>query len=146
MATLVKFNPTAPVAFNNFVDQFFNRNIANFIGADAAITNPSVNVIETKEAFRLEVAAPGLEKQDFKLHLEKDILTISAQKEHKEEVKEERFTRREFNFSAFKRSFTLPEHVDVNGINAAYNNGVLSINLPKKEEVINNASRAIEVV
>lgn len=146
MATLVKFNPTAPVAFNNFVDQFFNRNIANFIGADAAITNPSVNVIETKEAFRLEVAAPGLEKQDFKLHLEKDILTISAQKEHKEEVKDERFTRREFNFSAFKRSFTLPEHVDVNGINAAYNNGVLSINLPKKEEVINNASRAIEVV
>lgn len=146
MATLVKFNPTAPVAFNNFVDQFFNRNIANFIGADAAITNPSVNVIETKEAFRVEVAAPGLEKQDFKLHLEKDILTISAQKEHKEEVKEERFTRREFNFSAFKRSFTLPEHVDVNGINAAYNNGVLSINLPKKEEVINNASRAIEVV
>lgn len=146
MATLVKFNPTAPVAFNNFVDQFFNRNIANFIGTDAAITNPSVNVIETKEAFRVEVAAPGLEKQDFKLHLEKDILTISAQKEHKEEVKEERFTRREFNFSAFKRSFTLPEHVDVNGINAAYNNGVLSINLPKKEEVINNASRAIEVV
>lgn len=146
MATLVKFNPTAPVAFNNFVDQFFNRNIANFIGADAAITNPSVNVIETKEAFRLEVAAPGLEKQDFKIHLEKDILTISAQKEHKEEVKDERFTRREFNFSAFKRSFTLPEHVDVNGINAAYNNGVLSINLPKKEEVINNASRAIEVV
>ena len=146
MATLVKFNPTAPVAFNNFVDQFLNRNIANFIGADAAITSPSVNVIETKEAFRLEVAAPGLEKQDFKLHLEKDILTISAQKEHKEEVKDERFTRREFNFSAFKRSFTLPEHVDVNGINAAYNNGVLSINLPKKEEVINNASRAIEVV
>ena len=146
MATLVKFNPTAPVTFNNFVDQFLNRNISNFVGADAAIANPSVNVIETKEAFRLEVAAPGLEKQDFKLHLEKDILTISAQKEHKEEVKEERFTRREFNFSAFKRSFTLPEHVDVSGINAAYNNGVLTINLPKKEEVINNASRAIEVL
>lgn len=145
MATLVKFNPTAPATFNHLVDQFLNRNISNFVGTDAAFTHPAVNVVETKEAFRVEVAAPGLEKNDFKLQLEKDVLTITAQKEKSEEVKEERFTRREFNFSAFKRSFNLPEHVDAGAISAAYNNGVLTVTLPKKEEVIANASRTIEV-
>ncbi len=145
MATLVKFNPYAPVAFNNLVDQFLNRSISHFVGSDHAVTSPSVNVVETKEAYRVDVAAPGLEKSDFHLEIDKDILTISARKENTQEVKEDHYTRREFNYASFKRSFTLPEHIDTAGIKAAYTNGVLSVTLPKKEEVIANTQRTIAV-
>ena len=89
-------------------------------------TNPSVNVIESANAFKIEVAAPGLSKEDFKINVENDTLTIWAEKvERKSEttedapVKADKYLRREFNFNAFKRSFTLPENVGVEGIKAA---------------------------
>ena len=112
-------------------DDFFNTNISNFVGSDFVSSNPSVNVVESDENFKIEVAAPGLEKKDFSLSLENDQLVIESTKKEEKEVKEEKFTRREFNYASFKRNFQLPETVDANKIAAKYENGILNITLPK---------------
>ncbi|MCR9286424.1 MAG: Hsp20/alpha crystallin family protein [Bacteroidetes bacterium] len=112
---------------------------------------PAVNIKESDEGFNLELAAPGLGKEDFKLELENDILTISAEKKVEKETAEEnenkteKYTRREFSFQSFKRTFTLPETVDISNINANYENGVLLVNLPKKEEAKPQPARLIEI-
>ena len=94
-----------------------------------------VNVNETKDAYQLEVVAPGMDKNDFTVNVEKNILTVFGEK--KNEVKNEngKHIRREYNYRSFKRSFTLDETIDAEKIEAAYSNGVLTLNLPKKEEV-----------
>ena len=126
--------------FDNLFDSFFNNNLSNFVGSDYFLSNPSTNIKETEEGYEIELAAPGLEKEDFKLNLDKDILTIEAKRENKsEKINEseettEKFVRREFNFTSFKRSFTLPETVNAENIGAKYENGILNITLPKKEE------------
>ncbi|HEY9702836.1 MAG TPA: Hsp20/alpha crystallin family protein [Allocoleopsis sp.] len=130
---IVKFNP----AFNryNTLDRFFNDVFNTPIFNDEVkLTTPSVNVIENGEAFKLEVAAPGLTKEDFKINVDDKVLTISAEKKTEKETKDgEKYVRREFGYSAFKRSFTLPENVKPEDIKATYENGVLNINLPKAE-------------
>ncbi len=134
----------------NFVpaywDDFFNDKFFN--GVAPAIKNsnsPAVNVIEEEKSFRIEVAAPGVGADDFKINLENDMLTISReQKENKEEV-EHKYLRREFSYSSFKRSFQLPDTIDAGSIRAKHDSGILSIELPKKAEVVQNAHRQIEV-
>jgi HSP20 family protein len=98
------------------------------------ITMPAVNVTEDKDAFRICVAAPGLKKADFNIDVEGNMLTISSEKEEKKEEKDERHTRREYNYSSFSRSFTLPEAVVTDKIEAVYDGGELKVMLPKKEE------------
>ena len=95
--------------------------------------------------FKIELAAPGLEKGDFDINVEKDQLTISAKKETSNEVNDEKFTRKEFSYSSFKRNFHLPEHVQGDAIEASYENGILAIVLPKKEEAKELPARNIEV-
>jgi HSP20 family protein len=87
--SLVKFNPFGPgrVFFNDFADNFFNTNIGNFIGSDFVASNPSINVVESADNFKIEVAAPGLEKNDFNLSIEKDQLIIESSKQQEKEVK-----------------------------------------------------------
>jgi len=100
---------------------------------------PAVNISESKTGYRIELAAPGLKKGDFKINLEKDILSVSAeQKEDKSENSDEkkRFSKREFNFQSFTRSFNIPESINTTDIQASYEDGILSINLIKKEEEI----------
>ena len=134
---LVRFSPFAPATahtLNNIVDEFLNRNIGDIVGSDFTLSHPSVNVVESGDAFRLEIAAPGLEKGDFKINVEKNQLTVSVQKEQKtEEVKEEKYVRKEFSYHSFKRSFQLPENVSADAIQAGYENGVLTVKLPKVE-------------
>ena len=144
---LVKFNPFGPGRnfFNDFADDFFNTNISNFIGSDFLASNPSVNVVESDDNFKIEVAAPGLEKKDFKLSVDKEQLFIESSKEESKGVKEEKFARREFNYTSFKRSFQLPENVDTNNIGAKYENGVLNITLPKVEKAIVEAKHTIKI-
>lgn len=144
---LVKFNPFNPSKsfFNDFADDFFNSNISNFIGSDFVASNPSINIVESDDTFKIEVAAPGLEKKDFNLSIEKDYLIIETSKEGKKEVKEEKFTRREFIYASFKRSFYLPETVDANKIDAKYENGVLNITLPKVEQAKVETTRSIKI-
>ena len=135
--TLVKFNKPQN-GFNQLVDGFFNDFPTLF---NENFNNPGrkgsvpVNVKETKDAYQLDVVAPGFEKNDFKINVEKGLLTISAEK--KNEVKEEndKQVRTEYSYQSFKRSFTIDEKIDASKIDAKYVNGVLALNLPKKAEV-----------
>ena len=144
--SLIKYNPFAQKSMGNFFDDFFNRDVTDFFGSDFSRNTPSVNVVETENSYRVEVAAPGLEKKDFEVSLDNGFLTISAKKEHQEEVKEgDKYMRREFNFSSFTRSFQLPDTVKADDIAANYENGVLKITLPKKEEAKIEAAKVIKI-
>jgi HSP20 family protein len=135
--TLVKFNPFAPThRINNLhnLDKFINDVFsAPLFNDDARHATPSVNVVESADNFKLEVAAPGLTKEDFKLNIEEDVLTISAEKKVETEEKTEKYLRKEFGYSTFKRTFTLPDNINVEAIKASYDNGVLNITIPKVE-------------
>ncbi|RYY99955.1 MAG: Hsp20/alpha crystallin family protein [Chitinophagaceae bacterium] len=96
-------------------------------------TLPAVNVSENKDRFQVALAAPGLQKEDFHIDVDDNQLTISAEKEERRNETEERFTRREYSFSSFSRSFRLPANVQADKIEAQYQNGVLTIALPKKK-------------
>lgn len=142
----VKYNPFVPgKAFSNLFDEFFTRGLGDFVGADSIFTQPSVNVLETKDNFQIELAAPGLNKGDFEVKVDNGNLTISAKKEQKEETTEGRYARKEFNFASFTRSFQLPDTINANDINATYENGVLLVTLPKKEEAKVVAARTVEI-
>lgn len=129
-----------PVKLNHFplntlLDNFFN------VGFDDAPTRrrahahrPAVNISETDDAFNIDVAAPGMEKGDFDLKVEKDTLTVSAKREVEQAKEGTTWKRREFSFKSFERSFVLPETVDAEAIKANYTNGILSVALPKKPE------------
>ncbi|MHA6279960.1 Hsp20/alpha crystallin family protein [Salinimicrobium sp. CAU 1759] len=108
---------------------------------------PAVNISENDDAFTLEVAAPGMTKKDFNLELDNGVLTISSEVKKEDEKKENggRFTRREFSYTSFKRAFSLPETVDPEKISAKYNEGVLKIDLPKREDAKVQAKRLIDI-
>jgi HSP20 family protein len=108
-------------------------------------TLPAVNIKESETGFELELAIPGKRKEDFNVEIDHDILTISLEEKSKEEKTEENYTRREFSYDAFKRSFTLPETVDSDKIKASYKDGILSFSLPKKEEALPKPKRLIEI-
>ena len=134
--TVVKFNNRPANGFN-LLDNFFNELPTFFkddFGTKAQGFIP-VNVKETKDAYQLEVVAPGFEKNDFNVNLEKNILTISAEKKTEFGNKDEKQILKEYNYHSFKRSFTVDEKVDAEKIEAKYVNGVLTLNLPRKEEV-----------
>jgi HSP20 family protein len=155
---LVKLNNgmTGFPGSNFHMDRFFNEEFLKpFFRDDFQVPSvrdgwfassvPSVNVVEHKDGFRIELAAPGLVKEDFKVNLEKDLLTISVKKEANTEEETDTYRRREFNYSSFERSFRLPETVDAEKIDAKYDNGVLLIALPKKEAAIEKPAREIEI-
>ncbi|HPD65082.1 MAG TPA: Hsp20/alpha crystallin family protein [Bacteroidia bacterium] len=141
---LVKWNrdDRFPV-FSRFFEDFFNDE--PFFPSSWMNRVPAVNILENKDSFSVELAAPGLNKNDFKINLENNLLTIECSKEDKKEEKDERFTRREFCYSSFQRSFTLPNTIDTNKIDAKYEDGVLKINLPKKEEAKEKPARQISI-
>ena len=119
---------------NGWMDKFFNAPLDEFFNYGKVLNVPAVNVTETDKDFRLCIAAPGLEKKDFKIDAYDDMLTISA--EHEKEQKEEkngRFNRREYNYSSWSRCFTLPENCDFGKIDAEYKNGELKLVVPKIE-------------
>jgi HSP20 family protein len=134
--TYSKFNQVAPSgSLNKWIDTLFNTTLADAIGTDFTNSSPSVNVVEHEKHFNMQLAAPGLEKKDFTIRIENDYLVISAEKKSEsEETVKPNFTRREFNYASFKRSFQLDDNINREGITAAYENGVLHITLPKKDE------------
>ncbi|MBL0023743.1 MAG: Hsp20/alpha crystallin family protein [Saprospiraceae bacterium] len=144
---IVKVNPFVQGrTFSNLIDDVFNRSISDLVGNDLATTTPSVNVTETNDNFTLEVAAPGLDKKDFNIAVEKDQLIISASKESQEEEKSEgKWTRKEFNYKSFKRTFHITEAIEADKIEARYENGILTMVLPKREEVKAKAPTTIEI-
>ncbi len=129
--SLIKYNSHPS---RTLFDQFFNTNIGDFVGNDFFKNQPSVNVVESDKAFRVELAAPGLEKEDFDVQIEKDQLLISVEKEQSNTEEGEQFTRREFGYHKFQRSFNLGDQINQENIEATYDNGILTIQLPKKAE------------
>jgi len=134
--TIVKFNNKPNNGFN-LLDNFFNDFPTLF--SDNFASNfknfAPVNIKETKDAYELEVVAPGFEKNDFNINLEKNALTISAEKKSEERKEDEKQIRNEYSYRSFKRSFTLDERTDSEKVEAKYVNGVLTLNLPRKAEV-----------
>ncbi len=147
--TLIKRNgntfPSIPSFFDDlFASELFNWNNSNF--SSTSTTVPSVNVHETADTFEVEMAAPGMKKEDFKVELDGNTLTISSNKQQQQSEKKDGYTRREFSYQSFQRSFTLPKDVvDSDHIEARYENGLLHLVIPKKEEAKKKAPRLIEI-
>ena len=108
-------------------------------------TFPPVNIQENETSFELELSVPGRKKEDFNIEMDEQVLTITSETKKEEEVKESSYTRKEFSYSSFKRSFTLPDIVNEEGIKASYENGILRFSLPKKEEALPKPKRLIEI-
>ncbi|MGB3618599.1 MAG: Hsp20/alpha crystallin family protein [Catalinimonas sp.] len=144
--SLVRFRPYSPMSnLTQVFDNFFSDDLMHSFGREQVATLPAVNVREEEDAFVLEVAAPGLKKENFKLNLNHDLLTIGSHFEEEQTEAHGKFTRREFNYGAFERSFRLPKSVDGDQINARYEDGVLHIALPKREEAKVKPARQIEI-
>ncbi len=134
-----------PSMMNDFLpNRFFNGSLFDF--DDDFFTNtPPANITENEKEFKLDLSAPGLNKDDFKVHLENGILTVSSEKEESDSIEKENFRRREFSYSSFSRTFALPDNVDENNIHAKYENGMLKLLLPKKEGAISKPKKKITV-
>jgi len=143
--TQVKFN-RRPFAsgFNSLVDDLFTDLPVLFKDNQVRNGNASVNIIENENGYQLQVFAPGFEKENFNVKLDQQLLTISAEKKTEEKESKEKFVRREFNVASFKRTFTLDDKFNSDGIEAKYVNGILTLNLPRKEE-IKSASKEISI-
>lgn len=132
--TQVRFNHR-PARNFDFFNDFFNLPSAWANPSADVASIPATNVFETPKSYLLELSAPGRNKEDFQVNIEKDLLTISFEKKEEEKVEGVTPVRREYSFNSFKRSFSLDEKIDVTGIQAKYENGILKIELPKKEQV-----------
>jgi len=137
--------PTIPSFFNNFFSgDMMDWNNSNFSSTNTTL--PAVNIRENDDSFQIEMAAPGLTKQDFKVNLDRNRLEISCEMKEEREDRDEKYSRREFSYQSFKRSFMLPEGtVDGDKISAKNNNGILIIHIPKREEVRPKPLREIDI-
>lgn len=133
--TLVKVNNPVSKSFDGFVNEIFNEFPATFgkTFREDVLSFPPVNIAEFTNAYQLEVSVPGFEKADFNIKLEGNVLTISSDKKEEARLATEKIIKKEFSQKAFKRSFTLDEKIEANGIEAKYENGILKLALPKKE-------------
>ena len=130
---LTKTDELLPSGFDDFFkpwnEWFSNNELWN-----KAMKVPAVNIMESENHYKVSLAAPGLKKSDFKINLEGNMLTISSEKEESKDEKDARYTRKEYSYSSFRRSFTMPEEVSPDKIEATYVDGVLRLTLPKKED------------
>ena len=145
--TLVKTKPKGtliPSVFSDFfdTDRFF---APRWFEREFAETLPAVNIKENGKQFNIELAAPGFNKNDFKINVEEDVITISAEKKEEKKDENERFTRHEYSYNSFSRSFTLPQNANAEKVDARYDSGVLKLVLPKKEETKISSRKEIKV-
>ena len=144
---LLKF-PTKAIntdAVNPFVNSVFDNLFNDSFITDRLVSRiPAVNITELEKAFEVELAAPGLEKVDFRINVDKNVLSISVEKSDESSVEGKLYSKKEFSYKSFTRSFTLPETVDYSNIDATYESGILNVKIGKKEDAI-IAKRLIEV-
>jgi HSP20 family protein len=140
---LIRFNQD-PVSLLSELMEDIDR---NFIWGSAGSRQmmPAVNISENEDGFMLEMAAPGLKKSDFKINLDNNVLTISSEKQEEQEDGKQNYSCKEFNFSSFSRSFTLPKSIDFDKIKADYKDGILKVSLPKREDAKVALNRQIEI-
>jgi HSP20 family protein len=124
-------NDFVPTSFSTLIDKFFNESVARSGGSTFV---PRVDVAEKETSFELHIAAPGMNKEDFKIEVNENYLTVSGERKLTNEKKEKNFHSIETQYGTFSRSFSLPENVDASKINASYNNGILELTLPKDEK------------
>ena len=131
--SIIRYNANdfVPTSFSNLVDQFFNDSLTRTNGSSFV---PKVDIAENENSFELHVAAPGLSKEDFKIELNDGRLTVSGERKFTTEKKEKKFRSIETQYGSFVRSFSLPDNVDAEKINAKYNNGILELTIPKDEK------------
>ncbi len=139
--TFVKVNNPINKTFDGLMNELFNELPVNFGKSirEDVLHFPPANIIEKADQYKIELAAPGMTKADFNVKLDEKILTISAEKKTETATENEKMIRKEFGHKAFKRSFTLDEKIDAANISARYENGILTLELPKKEEVKSGA-------
>ena len=146
--SLIKYNSVVndfvPTSFGHVIDRFFNESVARTGGSTAYSFVPKVDVFEDEKAFEVQVAVPGMNKEDFKIDINEDRLTISGERKYSKEKKENNFRSIETSYGSFSRTFALPDNIDVNKIEAAYNNGILELTLPKDEKKIVKTSIRIK--
>ena len=148
MTLLTKSNslfPEMPSLFSGFFDDHGSFNTDGGWMPKWISKVPAANITENKGAFSIELAVPGMEKKDFQIDIENGSLTISCKKEEETKKEEENYTRQEFSYNSFRRSFALPEFVDEENIKANYKNGVLKLALPKNETLLKAPKRAIAI-
>ena len=148
MKTLQKSRENTPAMRSSFwdmfdFDRFFEKDLMNHQWFNKV---PAANIRDEKDNFMIDLAAPGMDKKDFNVKIDNGLLTIHAEKEENIEKKREEFTRREYNYDSFSRSFVLPEYVNTEKVMAKYENGVLHVKLPKKEEVKKLSNTNIEIM
>ena len=126
-------------------DEFFGKGFETAFDDNMRSTIPAVNISEGKDHYTIEFAAPGMNKKDFKIDLHNNVLTVSSEKKIEDKKEEENFMRREFRYSNFSRSFTLPDSVDSDKIKAKHDNGILSISVPKRPEAVEKGPKQIDI-
>lgn len=143
---LIKFNPRSPILdpFDALFNDFFEGEALPRRRMRGAYV-PSANIKETEKSFDVELAVPGMKKDDFEIEVNEDLLTIRAEQKTEKEEESERFTKREFNYSSFVRSFRLPENVDAEKIEATYTEGILRLGIPKVAEEETSKTRKISI-
>jgi len=131
----------------NWFDDVLSRDIPSVFASsfNNSFSLPKVNIKENPDAYIVEMAVPGLKKSDFQIELDNQVLSISTERKVEDEQKDGNYTRKEFGYSSFKRTFNLPESVNDEIINASYKDGILSVLLPKKEEAKQKPSRTISI-
>jgi len=149
--TLIKRNPGVYLpSISGMLDDFFTNDLFDWNMKNFSMTNttlPAVNIREEDDKFIVEMAAPGMKKEDLKINVEGQMLRISSEREEEKEVKDEdkKYMRREFSYQSFIRSFTLPKFVDADRIVATYRDGILFLEVPKKEEAKVKPVKRIEI-
>lgn len=139
--TLIKWQHRNPLT--DMVSNLFDNDLGDFFGK--RFSDPAANIIENNDAFQLHIAAPGMNKEDFKIDLENNILTISAEVEDAKREEGKNYSRKEFYYGSFSRAFTLPKTIDTDKITADYENGILKIALPKKDEARVEMKKEIKI-
>ena len=145
---LAKSGEMVPSIFNDFFrpwEPLFDTHGGSLLNNLNPVNIPAVNIVEGKTSYEVSLAAPGMKKDDFTIDVEGNTLTVSAATEEKKEEKDEKYTRKEYNYSSFSRSFALPEWVNKEKIDASYENGLLKLVLPKTEEAKKLSARHIAV-
>ena len=147
--TIIKRNENNFPTIPSFFDNLFNRDWLDWTSSNFSNTNttlPAVNIRESENDYDIEVAAPGMKKDDFQINIDKNILTISSEKEDEKKEEKDNYSRREFSYQSFQRSFNIPDNVvDGEKISAKYSDGILHIKLPKREEVKPKPARTIKI-
>jgi HSP20 family protein len=152
MSTLTKSSSNRGGLWQNPIDRFFRNDFMDLLSKDVQLTVPSINISEGKNNYKIEMAAPGLKKDDINIDVDGGMITISCEKESestngngKNSDNENTYTRREYNYSSFSRSFTIPDNANTEKMSAKYSDGILHLTIPKMQETERNKKQKIKI-